>query len=352
MSKPATPLELVDRYLEAVHFWLPKTERQQDVLAELGEDLRSQIENRASELGRPLEASEVSQILKRCGAPMVVASRLGPKQHLIGPALYPIYTFVLKMVLLWILVPVFIFIVGPANVVNSNGNWGLAIGQTIGNLWSGLFIAAGIITLVFAILERSHAQAQIACKFDPLALPPVRRRERRPSPVHTVCQLAFGVFGLIWLLLLPQYPALILGPAAQFLRAAPMWHPFYVPIVLVGMVALLRPAITLARPQWGWFPPLGELVQGVLSLILLHFLLHAAETSIAAGQGFVMLTEAAGSSAQYVRVAAVVNVSILVSLLCVWVGLSIALVVNLWQLLRHLRPRVSDTRRTASLEVR
>jgi hypothetical protein len=352
MSKPANPLELVDRYLQAVHFWLPKTQRQEEVLAELGEDLRSQIETRAAGLGRPLEASEVSEILKRCGAPMVVASRLGPNQHLIGPALYPIYTFVLKMVLLWILVPVFVFIVGPVNVVNSNGNWGAAIGNTIGDLWSGLFIAAGIITLVFAILERSHAQAQIACKFDPLALPPVHNEERKPRPVHTLCELAFGVFGLIWLLLLPQYPLLILGPAASFLRAAPMWHSFYVPIVLLSIVALLRPAITLARPQWGWFPPLGELVQGVLSLILLRFILNAAETSIADGQGFLMLTEAARSSPQYVRVAAVVNLSILLSLVCVWAGLCIALVRNLWQLLGYLRQRVSGTRPTVPVQVR
>ena len=37
--------ELIDRYLQAVRFWLPRTSRQEDVLAELGEDLRSQIED-------------------------------------------------------------------------------------------------------------------------------------------------------------------------------------------------------------------------------------------------------------------------------------------------------------------
>ena len=67
----------------------------------------------------------MSAILKRCGSPMMVAGRLGPQRHLIGPALFPIYEFVLKMVLLWILVPVFIFIVGPVNVANA-GSWGSA----------------------------------------------------------------------------------------------------------------------------------------------------------------------------------------------------------------------------------
>src|ERR1700680_4145389 len=125
------PNDLVDRYLQAVRFWLPKSHRQEDLLVELGEDLRSQIEEKESELGHPLEEAEMSAMLKRCGSPMMVAGRLGPQQHLIGPALFPIYEFVLKMVLLWILVPVFIFIVGPVNLANAGGNWGSAIVSTL-----------------------------------------------------------------------------------------------------------------------------------------------------------------------------------------------------------------------------
>jgi len=236
--------------------------------------------------------------------------------------------------------------------VNSNGDWPIAITKTIGDLWSGLFVAAGIITLVFAILERTQAFASIACKWDPLKLPPVRKQERKPSVVQTVCQLVFGVFGLTWLLLIPHYPVLILGPAAAFLKAAPMWHGFYLPIVLLGAASLLRSAITLSFPQWEWFPPLAELVQGVLSLILLNFILNAARTSIAEGQGFLALTDAAKGSAQYLKVAAIVNVSILVSLICAWVGLCVALAVNTWQLLRYVHKRVCGGGQPASVQAR
>src|SRR5580658_570695 len=130
MSKWQNSTELVDRYLQAVRFWLPKSLRHDDLVAELGEDLRSQIEDKETELGRPLDEAEVSEILKRCGAPMVVAGSLRPEQHLIGPALFPIYVFVLKMVLLWILVPVFVFILGPVNLANNGGNWALAVANT------------------------------------------------------------------------------------------------------------------------------------------------------------------------------------------------------------------------------
>src|SRR5258708_27250452 len=93
-------MELLDRYLQAIEFWLPKRQRQ-DIIAELSEDLRSQIEEEETELGRKLEDAEVEAILKRCGSPLAVASRYRPQQYLIGPTLFPIYRFVLAALLIW-----------------------------------------------------------------------------------------------------------------------------------------------------------------------------------------------------------------------------------------------------------
>lgn len=353
MSKPASQQssELIDRYLQAVRFWLPRGHGQEDLIAELGEDLHSQIEDREAELGHPLDKTETAAILKRCGSPMMVAGRLGPQRHLIGPALFPIYEFVLKMVLLWILVPVFLFIVGPANVANSGGNWGLAAASTIGQLWSGLFIAAGIITLVFAIIERTNTQLGTEIKWDPLKLPPVRREQARPSRLKAVCEFGFNIFGLIWLLLVPTYPFLILGPAEAFLKAGPLLHTFYVPFVLLSMVALVRSGITVARPQWGWFPPLSQLLQSVLMLILLHSMIQAI-TRAPSAFPFVVLADAVRDSAKYIKVAAIVNVSLLVSVAGIWLGLCIASIIQTWALLMYLRKRPSSPRGIVSLILR
>jgi hypothetical protein len=352
MSKKSShhSMELIDRYLEAVRFWLPEAKRQEDLLAELGEDLRSQVEEREAELGHPLAAAEMAAILKRCGSPMMVAGRLGPKRHLIGPGLFPIYGFVLKMVLLWILVPVFIFIVGPVNLANSGGDWGSAVVSTLGNLWSGLFIAAGMVTLVFAILERTSAHLKAECPWDPLKLPPVRKDERKPSLLKAVCELGFGFFGLIWLLLVPHNPGLILGPAAAFLKAGPMLHTFYIPIVLLSVAALLRSAITLARPQWTWFPLLSQLLQTVFTLIVLNYMIEAV-TKAPTAFPFVVLEDAVRDSPKYIRVAAIVNVSILVSLASAWLGVCIAGIVQTWEFLGYLRKRISGAGHPASLEL-
>src|SRR5450755_1382548 len=97
-------MELLDRYLQAIEFWLPKGQKK-DIIAELSEDIRSQIEEKETELGRKLEDEEVATILKRCGAPLRVALRYQPQRYLIGPTLFPVYRFVLVVLLLGCVVP-------------------------------------------------------------------------------------------------------------------------------------------------------------------------------------------------------------------------------------------------------
>ena len=343
--------ELIDRYLQAVRFWLPKSHRQDDLIAELGEDLRCQIEDKETELGHPLDKAEMAAILKRCGSPMMVAGRIGPQRHLIGPALFPIYEFTVKMVLLWILVPVFVIIVGPVNLANSGGDWASAVFNTFGDLWSGLFIAAGIITLVFAMIERTNTHLGAEIRWDPLKLPPVRAGERKPSPLKAVCQFGFNVFGLVWLLLLPKYPVLILGPAAALLRATLLLHTFYLPIVLLTVVALLSSGIILARPQWTWFPLLSHLLQSALVLILLNYMIEALAKTPSA-YPFVVLQDAVRDSPKYFKLAGIVNLSILVSIACAWFGVCISAIVQTWVFLRHVRKRASAASGIASVGVR
>ena len=348
-SSNRNPQDLVDRYLQAVRFWLPASQKQ-ELIAELSEDLHSQIDEKEAASGRPLNEDEVAAVLKQCGRPMMVASRFQPQAHLIGPALFPIYRFVLKMVLLWILMPVFVFIIGPVNVASAH-NWTLAAARTLGDLWTGLFVAAGTITLVFAILERTQAQLALGTKWDPRALPPVRKPERKTSLGHTVCDLVFGCFGLMWLLLVPSYPVLILGPAAVLLKGAPLWHTLYVPILVLSVAALMRSAVMLVRPQWTWFPPLSQLTIIACSLILLTLIINAAQTPGGSWHQFVVLADNASPSAGNLRVATVVNVSTLIGLVIWRVALYIAAVIQVWQLLRSVLKRDSSPQQAASLHL-
>jgi hypothetical protein len=82
-------MELLDRYLQAVKFWLPKSQRE-DIIAELSEDIRSQLEEKEAELGRKLDEPELEAVLKSLGHPLLIAEQYLPKQrYLIGRSCFP-----------------------------------------------------------------------------------------------------------------------------------------------------------------------------------------------------------------------------------------------------------------------
>jgi hypothetical protein len=340
-------MELLDRYLQAVRFWLPKA-HQQDIIAELSEDLRSQIEDKETELGRPLNDDEVESILKRCGTPMLVASRYRPQTQLIGPALFPIYTFVMKLVLLWSMVPVFIVIVGPAMILSSNDRVS-ALFQVLSTLWTAWFISAGIITLLFAVLERTQAKLHIFEKWDLRSLPAVKKQDQTPSRTHSIFEIVFSMIGLLWLLAVPNYPFLIFGPAFAFLKAAPLWHTFYLPLVILSAMQLTYQIISLVRPQWDWFPAAARLLTTFLTIIVLDLIISAGNTPGTGWHQFVVLSNMVQNPAQanhvdishLNRIVAIVNVSVLLSLLGSWLGFCIAGVIQTWELMRKLRKRSS-----------
>ena len=335
-------MELLDRYLQAVRFWLPKAQ-QQDIIAELSTDLHSQIDDKEAEVGRPLNNAELEVILRRCGAPILVASRFRPQTQLIGPALFPIYGFVLKAVLLWILVPVFIVIVGPAMIVPAANRWAEFF-EVWGTLSNAMFVAAAVITLIFAVLERTQAKLQLFDKWSLQSLPQAPKVERPPSRTQTVFELICGIGGLLYLLAIPYAPFLILGPAAAFLKPAPMWHSFYLPLILLSLVGLANQCATLARPQWTWLAPSGRLLTTFFSLIVVNSMINVAgQAPNGEWHPFVMVSNP-HASVKLNHVAAYVNLSVLLTLAVTWFGLAIAVIVQAWVLLRHLRKRTAQAR--------
>jgi len=152
---------------------------------------------------------------------------------------------------------------------------------------------------------------------------------------------------------LPTYPLLIFGPAAGTLKVGPIWHAFYWPIVLLSAMNVARAAITLARPQWDWFPKFSRLINTCLTLILLRFLLDAAGMGSGANwHPFVTLADNLTDSTHYLKIIAVVNASVLLSMVGAWIGLSIAAPIQTWEFMSYLRKRSSGLHQIATLHVR
>jgi hypothetical protein len=269
-------MELLDRYLHAVKFWLPKAQ-QEDIIAELAEDLRSQIEDKEAETGRKLDEDDLVAILEQRGHPMLVASRYLPQQSLIGPAWFPVYWFVLKLVLLWILPPVFVLIVGPAAVLTSRS----AVPALIETLWTfamASVFAFGTITLVFVALERYPHK--ITEQWDPRRLPRVPATKAVVDPQRVplttaVAELLGGIgFSLLWADVTWLRTSFDLDSVR--ITLAPIWRSLFWPILLItlsgipiGLVGLLRPWRTRWRSAL-------RLAVDCISLIIAGALLNAA----------------------------------------------------------------------------
>jgi hypothetical protein len=245
-------MELLDRYLQAVRFWLPKTQKQ-DIIAELSEDIRSQIEEKETELGRKLNEGEVEAILKQIGRPVLVANRYAPQQYLIGPLLFRIYRFVLKIVALcylapWVLAWIGFMIYDPRyRARHSGGTLIGAFASLWGPLWLATFIAFGAVTLVFAVLERAHAKSRFLEEWDPRKLPAVRD-PNQISRASSIFELAANAVFCIWWIGM-RFP-IVPGPSGVRITLAPVWQYFFWGFLLLALANIATSGANVLRPYW------------------------------------------------------------------------------------------------------
>lgn len=322
-------MELLERYLRAVKFFLPRRQ-QDDILRELSENIFSQMEDRAAELGRPLDETEQAAILKQHGHPFLVANgfRNTTVRYLIGPVAFPFYWFVLK-ILFWI----------GLGVCALNSIALPSSGEPVRQLLQGLLAFAhvalpvfGWVTFVFAALDFFQAKLRLVDKlsqrWDPRSLPPAAKQRVRRS--ESIFGLIAGTVYVAWLLAVPYHPYLIFGPAASALRLAPEWHRFYLPVVVLAIAGLAQAAVNLVRPEWIWLPLVTRLASNVVVLVILRSIFKANSYV------FVFVADPA-NGARYQTVAQIANVCIICALAAVTIGLSIAVIVQAWQCLNEIR---------------
>jgi len=286
-------MDLLERYLQAVRTYLPKRQ-QDDIIKELSENLRAQIEDREAEAGHSLSEDELAAILQRHGHPLLVASRYRQARHLIGATLFPFYWFVMKIILA---------IVGfgyavAALVLIAQGK---PILEVLGALFS--FIGAVLptfawVTIVFAVLDIGNSKFRLLekftketnDKFDARELPPLRTDSKLPDakPIprtKTIFELFFNVAFVLWWVRVGPIRRLVLlmtlGPAGLSNRIpfqlGPVWHTLFVPVIMLSLAAIGQQIVTLIHPYWISFYSAARLIVNGCSLILFYFVIRASE---------------------------------------------------------------------------
>jgi len=314
-------MQLLERYLQAVKFWLPK-EQKEDITAELSEDIHSQIDEKEAELGRKLNEPELESILKQRGRPILVANRYLPQEHLIGPVLFPIYRLVLKIVMLCYVVPwtvtwIALLIFNSGYAAKFVGHsWFEALGYLWASLWSTTFLAAAIVTLIFAILERVQRKNHFLEEWDPRKLPPVNN-PNVISRFNSIVELAANLFFCVWWTAHMSSNVMLNQPNLR-ISLTPAWRYFFWGFLLVAFVNIGLAAVNLARPYWtarrATFRLVSDLAGSVLFCWLLksNILVEIAGASIPAAKAFQLTAAINFWMAKMFPVAVIVGVVIAV----------------------------------------
>jgi hypothetical protein len=244
-------MELIERYLQAVQFWLPKGQKE-DIIAELSGDLHAQIEEREAALQRLLTEPEIEAILKQRGRPVLVANRFLPQEHLIGPVLFPIYVFVSKIVMLsylapWVLTWLGRMIYSPAYRAQLVAHPAAQILSAGSSLWATAFLAFGAVTIVFAILERLQAKSHFLEQWEPRKLPAVRNPNVIPRASATFELIVNLACAVVWAT--SMYHPVALIPDVR-ISVSPLWPWFFWSFLLICLANSALSAVAFARPYW------------------------------------------------------------------------------------------------------
>jgi hypothetical protein len=332
-------MELLDRYLQAVRKYLP-FRRQDDIIAELRANMESQIEDRQSELGRPLTQGEFDDFLRKIGHPMVVAARYQPQQYLIGPTMFPMYLYVLRIALLWAFI---ICMIVTAVVTPLTSPGAQAVFDSLFRTPGVLLQVAAWVTLVFAAIDFARVKYPHMCpsipgftqSWNPSSLPPLdkdaQRTGKRRSFTQAVVEIILTAFFLGWLLLIPHYPFLILGPGAAYLEAgpfelSPVWWTFFGWIIALNILQIVWRCIDLARGTWERQSRIQQVLFKTFGLIPVIILLMAP------GHIYIWLKNPAVDQARYGHSVAQVNNAIHLgfAVVCAIVVLQLAFDLGKW----------------------
>ena len=241
-------MTLVDRYLSAVRFFLPRRD-QDDIMRELTENLTSELEDRAAVLDRELSEPEIVDILRRHGHPVAVAGRYGAPRQLIGPVFFPIYWLALKMAMVAAAaITVLVSVIAAATHGGSVPHFVDAMLQ----FPERALIVFAWTTIAFAVLDVAGSRTQLKPDWDPRRIPDWlvgARRPQRAGRVNSVVEVVFGLMALGWMLAVPTAPFFALGPLAAVLDFAPVWRTWYVPLVVVAAAQLATDMHALVWPE-------------------------------------------------------------------------------------------------------
>ena len=191
-------MELINRYVAEVGRHLPEKMRP-DIEQELRSILEDMLDDRARTAGKPADEEMVVALLKEYGEPAKVAATYHAPRYLVGPAVYPTFIMVMKIVLTVIaVVAVIQFGFSAARPGATPEQIGMAFLQGFSTLFNGGLTALGIVTLIFALNERFNPNLKFdKQEWNPRELRPVPQSASRIKVGDLVASVVFNLIAIV-----------------------------------------------------------------------------------------------------------------------------------------------------------
>jgi hypothetical protein len=324
-------MQLLNRYVTAVKFWLPKKQRA-DIAAELAANLQSEIDDRASALGRPFTEPEIAALLKQHGPPILVASRYQQEHHtvtfgrqLIGPVVFPFYWIAIKVTLVLLLIPGVI----PAVFLSRHGQPFAELGNALVRVARLSLPGLLLVTIAFALFDYSlckfHLLEKWSGHWDPRTLASSDRQAKQVRRSSSIAGIIIQSIFIVWWWNHGSIPYLLVTNAGAQVHFAPILATLHLPILIIAFIYLAQYWINLVEPNWRWLPPATGLLTSLASLMILYPLLHTWP--------LISITDRNGIAISAREAAGIHNI-ISVSLISLWFGIMIVGAIFAWQLIR------------------
>jgi len=288
-------MEILEQYLKTIKGLLPK-EQQDDIIQELSENLRSQIEDREADLGRPLTEAEQEAIIQQHGNPLVVAGRYQHRnrsvafgRQLIGPVLFPLYIKILCLNL------------GLTAAAIVAIGFAMGRGLEFRTFLIHALTQFAIVTVVFSAAEKYLQRSKdhwdpkdfgIHTKNTPgpvrwLAAFSKSVTSKDPSKVsrsESVALIIFNViFALWWIPIVSNLLQKTMVTGGASLRLGPGCSMMYLPILLLAIAGTIVPAVNLFRPRWTWLRAAWRTVSSAIFVGILGVSLNTGNWVVFAG---------------------------------------------------------------------
>ena len=196
--------EMIDRYVNEVGEKLPRKMRA-DIEMELRSLLLDALEEQSG--GEPTP-KETAAFLQQFGHPEAIAAQYRPAESLIGPKLFPTYKFVVTITVAIIGVLHLLWL-GLALWSGNGADWLDKVLNLLFSFGRSAILNAGIVTLIFAIIERVGGESLTlpetkTDEWDPFTLPPVKDPDRIKR-AELIVGIFFGLLFLVWLNFFPNW---------------------------------------------------------------------------------------------------------------------------------------------------